>query len=316
MRVVFMGTPQIAAVVLDYLCAQHEVVGVFTRPDAIRGRGKTLMSTPVKELAVSHDIPVVEATSFKDDTVFEQLCAFEPDVICVVAFGVLLPKRVLDLPRYGCLNVHASLLPRWRGAAPIQRAILAGDVETGISIMRMEEGLDTGSYCVNRSLEIGDLTCDELTDELSYLGASGLLVALEHIELGNVLWIDQDESQVTYAHKIEKGELDLSPEESFESALRKVRASDASHTSRCVIGNRSCQIVRARRLNEEELSWFDAVQEGSVVYRAKQLCLVFSDGALCVETVKPDGKKEMTGQSFAAGLQGVKQGTVSWSGCQ
>ena len=313
MRVVFMGTPQIAATVLDYLSAQHEVVGVFTRPDAVRGRGKKLIPTPVKEMASAKEIPTVEATSFKDDDVFEQLCDFKPDVICVVAFGVLLPKRVLDLPRYGCLNVHASLLPRWRGAAPIQRAILAGDKTTGVSIMRMDEGLDTGSYCVNRSIEIGNMNAEELTDELAYLGSSSLLVALEHIELGSVIWTDQDESLVTYAEKIKKGELDISPSDSCEIALRKIAASDSSHSSRCVINGKTCQIIRAHRFGEIELH--TDVYPGSVIYRNKQLCLVLSDGAICIDSVKPDGKKEMSGQSFAAGIQGIKSSSITWSDC-
>lgn len=313
MRVVFMGTPKIAATVLDYLCAQHEVVGVFTRPDAVRGRGKKLVPTPVKEIALSKDIPVVEATSFKDDEVFDALCAFKPDVICVVAFGVLLPKRVLDLPRYGCLNVHASLLPRWRGAAPIQRAILAGDKTTGVSIMRMDEGLDTGSYCVNRSIEIGTMNAEELTDELSYLGASSLLVALEHIELGSVLWIDQDESQVTYAEKLAKGELDIVPEDACEIALRKIAASDASHSSRCVIDGKTCQILRAHLC--EDLSCLDGAKPGAVLYCSKELYLVLSDGAICLDKVKAEGKKEMDGRAFASGIQGIKSGLITWSGC-
>lgn len=148
MRVVFMGTPRFAAEILDELAEFHEIAAVYTRPDAVRGRGKALVPSPVKEVAERRGFPVRTPRTLRDAAVLSELAAFAPDAICVAAYGAILPKEVLDLPPFGCLNVHGSLLPRWRGAAPIERAILAGDEEIGVCIMAMEEGLDTGDYCV------------------------------------------------------------------------------------------------------------------------------------------------------------------------
>ena len=145
MRVVFMGTPAFAATILDDLAEQHDVAAVYTRPDAVRGRGKRLEPSPVKAAAERRGLRVLTPRTLRDEAAQRELASFAPDVICVAAYGAILPKEVLDIPRFGCLNVHASLLPRWRGAAPIERAILAGDEEAGVCIMRMEVGLDTGA---------------------------------------------------------------------------------------------------------------------------------------------------------------------------
>lgn len=225
MRVVFMGTPRFAAEILDELAEFHEIAAVYTRPDAVRGRGKALVPSPVKEVAERRGLPVRTPRTLRDAAVLSELAAFAPDVICVAAYGAILPKEVLDLPPFGCLNVHGSLLPRWRGAAPIERAILAGDEEIGVCIMAMEEGLDTGDYCVCRSLPAGSRTAAELTEELAALGASALLTALAQAEGGNLRWVAQDEALVTYAEKIAKGELNLDPAESAVANDRRVRAS-------------------------------------------------------------------------------------------
>ena len=201
MRIVFMGTPDFAASVLSELASQHEVVAVYTRPDAVRGRGKQLVPSPVKVEACERGIPVFTPKTLRDADEQQALAALEPDVICVAAYGMLLPAEVLSTPEHGCLNVHASLLPRWRGAAPIERAILSGDEETGVCIMRMEEGLDTGDYCVCRSLEVGDKDVALLTDLLADLGAHALLTALTQLEAGCIRWTRQDEEHVTYAEK-------------------------------------------------------------------------------------------------------------------
>ena len=184
MRVVFMGTPEFAATILEDLSQQHEVAAVYTRPDAVRGRGRKLEPSPVKRTAERLGLPVLEPRTLRDEAVQAELASFEPDVICVAAYGAILPKAVLDLPPFGCLNVHASLLPRWRGAAPVERAILAGDAVAGVCIMRMEEGLDTGAYCVCRTARIDGKTAPELTDELANLGSHALLTALVHVQSG------------------------------------------------------------------------------------------------------------------------------------
>ena len=175
MRVVFMGTPKLAADILVEIAQQHEVVCVYTRPDAVRGRGAKLEPSPVKAAAERLGIPVRTATSLRDAEEQAHLAELAPDAICVAAYGCILPREVLEIPRYVWLNVHASLLPRWRGAAPIERAILAGDEQTGVCIMRMEEGLDTGPYCVRRATEVEGKSAAELTDELANLGARALV---------------------------------------------------------------------------------------------------------------------------------------------
>ena len=211
MRVVFMGTPDFAASILIELKEQHDVVAVYTRADAVRGRGKKLVPSPVKEVALGANIPVFEPRTLRDDAEVERLRALDPDVICVAAYGMILPQAVLDIPKHGCLNVHASLLPKYRGAAPIERAILNGDDEAGVCIMRMEAGLDTGDYCICRSCQIAGMNAERLTGELADKGAYALLSALYDVEHGVERWVKQVEEDATWAPKIGKGELNLSP---------------------------------------------------------------------------------------------------------
>lgn len=308
MRIVFMGTPQFAAVILEKLADTDQVVGVFTQPDAVRSRGKKLEPSPVKQVAMARCLPVFEYSTFKDNDAFDVLAALEPDVVCVAAYGVLLPSSVIELPRFGCLNVHGSLLPRWRGAAPIERAILAGDDEVGVCIMQMEAGLDTGAYCLVRSVPHQDRTASELTDLLAHLGAEALLEAIAGLEAGSLEWTAQDGSLVTYAHKIEKGELDVDPSQDAETALRAIRASSEHHPSKAVIGGKNVTIVSAASADGSI-----EIAPGQVAFIAKKLYLGFADGALELVEVHPSGKKRMAARDFAAGLQGVKQGQVSWS---
>lgn len=306
MRVVFMGTPALAASVLDELSHHHEVVGVYTRPDAVRGRGRKLVASPVKELAVSLGLEVHEPRTLRDDAVQREIAALEPDIICVAAYGALLPRAVLDIPRFGCLNVHASLLPRWRGAAPIERAILSGDAETGVCIMRMEEGLDTGDYCVTRSIPVEGKTTAELTDELALLGARALITALEHLEQGVVRWTPQGDEGVTYAEKIAKGELDVDPAVSSLDNVRRVRASSAAHASRCVIAGRSVTVCAAACAADCD------VEEGCAALVGKKLLLGCSEGAVEVISLKPDGKNEMPASAFVAGCPALRAADADW----
>ena len=232
MRIVFMGTPNFAATILEDLSQHYNVVAAYTRPDAVRGRGKKLVASPVKETAMSLGIPVEQPTTFKDPEAIATLEQYRPDFIIVAAYGMILPVDVLECPTYHCLNVHASLLPRWRGAAPIEHAILADDEETGVCIMRMEEGLDTGPFCVCRTLDVGEKTLPVLADELANLGSHALLTAIMQILRGQERWVVQKESDATYAHKIEKGELDLNPALGVDLLARRVRASSAGHGRR------------------------------------------------------------------------------------
>jgi methionyl-tRNA formyltransferase len=208
LRVVFMGTPDFARPVLTEILGQgHDVVAVFTRPPAPAGRGMDLVPSPVHRLAEGFGIPVFAPTRLRDEASIETLASLDADVAVVVAYGLILPKAVLDLPREGCLNIHASLLPRWRGAAPIQRAVMAGDRETGVMVMRMQEGLDTGPVAMAERLPIGpDMTAGELHDRLSLLGADLAGRALAALSRGSLTFVPQAEDGVTYAAKIDKSE--------------------------------------------------------------------------------------------------------------
>ena len=313
MRVVFMGTPKLAADILVEIAQQHEVVCVYTRPDAVRGRGAKLEPSPVKAAAERLGIPVRTATSLRDAEEQAHLAELAPDAICVAAYGCILPREVLEIPRYGCLNVHASLRPRWRGAAPIERAILAGDEQTGVCIMRMEEGLDTGPYCVRRATEVEGKSAAELTDELANLGARALLTGLSVVEQGGAEWTFQDDAAATYAEKLAKDELYPDPAEPAAAMVRKVLASSEAHPARAVIAGRSATVERVALPDDERAAALcDGLEQGAVRFAAKRLFLGTGDGAVEVLSLKPDGKKSMDARAFAAGVQGIKAGGCTW----
>ena len=226
MRIVFAGTPAFAVPSLRAAHAHHEVVAVYTQPDRPAGRGRGLTPSPVKLEAIQRGIPVLQPLSLKKKSTQDALREMQPDVMIVVAYGLILPQAVLDIPQYGCWNVHASLLPRWRGAAPIQRAIEAGDDETGVCLMQMEAGLDTGPVLLAQSLPIGpDDTGGLLHDRLSDLGAQVLRDALGLLRAGVRLPPHpQPEVGVEYAHKLDKAEAKLDWALPAEVLARKVRA--------------------------------------------------------------------------------------------
>jgi len=205
-RTVFMGTPEFAVPTLDVLLkAGLNLVGVYTQPDRPKGRGQTLSAPPVKEMALRHNIPVFQPQKLRAPEAVEELRALAPDLIVVVAFGQILPKSVLDIPRYGCINVHASLLPKYRGAAPINQAIIAGEAETGITTMLMDVGLDTGPMLLKRSLTIGpNETAGELHDRLCTVGGETMAATLQQLLHGELQPQEQDGSQSTYAGMLKK----------------------------------------------------------------------------------------------------------------
>lgn len=312
MRLVFMGTPQFAATILEELAVHHEIACVYTRPDAVRGRGKELMPSPVKEVALACGIEVRTPKTLRDSDVQAEIAAWEPDVICVAAYGAIIPPEILRIPRLEIVNAHASLLPRWRGAAPVERAILAGDEETGVCIMRVEEGLDTGDFCVCRKVPIGSMNAVELSDELANIGAQAMLTALVHLEEGCAYWTPQNEEGMVYASKIEKGELFLNPQDSADLADRKVRASSEAHAARCSVGGKGITVLKAKTVSGEETL---GIAPGQVFFQAKRLYLGCAEGALELLSVKPDGKGAMEAKAFAAGIQGIKAGGVTWEAC-
>lgn len=313
MRVVFMGTPELSAAVLVRLAEAYDVVGVFSRPDAVRGRGKKLVASPVKQEALARGIPVFTPTTLRDEQTQEQLASLGPDVICVAAYGALLPKEVLDIAPYGCLNVHTSLLPRWRGAAPMQRAILERDDVAGVCIMRMEEGLDTGPYCKRVEVPLDSLYLGDLEERLAEEGARALVEALADVEAGRAEWHDQGDEGVTYASKISKGELDLDPAEPASRLCAKVRASSAAHPARAVVAGKRLTVVRASIADDERVRELTGdLAPGEAAFRSKRLFAMACDGPIELLEVKPDGKNAMDARSFAAGIQGIKNTVITW----
>jgi methionyl-tRNA formyltransferase len=226
LRVIFAGTPAFAAAHLKQLIkSSHEVVAVYTQPDRPAGRGKRLTPSPVKQIALDHELPVLQPPTLRNEDSASSLAAFGADVMVVVAYGLLLPKAILETPRLGCINVHASLLPRWRGAAPIHRAIEAGDVTTGVTIMAMDEGLDTGPMLSKATIDIGEEhTTESLTQALQILGGNALITTLDDLESSLKGATKQPDDGVTYAHKIRKEEAAINWDLSAAEISRKVRA--------------------------------------------------------------------------------------------
>ncbi|MEH6648800.1 MAG: methionyl-tRNA formyltransferase [Motiliproteus sp.] len=269
LRIVFAGTPQFAAASLEALInSRHQVVSVYTQPDRPSGRGRKLTPSPVKQLAQQTGITVCQPLSLKSDQEQQILERYDADLMVVVAYGLLLPKAILDTPRLGCINVHASLLPRWRGAAPIHRALIAGDTETGITIMQMDEGLDTGDMLHILRCDIADDdTSAELHDRLAGLGASALLDALEAITEGNVQPQAQDHQQACYAHKLVKAEGELDWGRSATDLDRKIRGLNPAP-------------VAFSNLNGERVRIWDSCtgDESSMDYRPGELIAADKEG--------------------------------------
>ncbi len=298
MRVVFMGTPAFSVPSLRALTREHEVVLVVTRPDAVRSRGKRLEPSPVKVAAEELGLPVLE-TSRMTPEALDALRAADADVFCVAAYGCILPEAVLTMAPLGCVNVHASLLPRWRGAAPIQRSILAGDAETGVSIMRIGQGVDTGDYCAQAATTVAGKTADELTAELAEMGGELLVEVLPAIADGTAVWAVQDESKVTHAAKIAKEELRLDPAVSALENARRVLASSDAAPARCVLAGKPARVLTAVVSDASPVP-----AEGQITCAGKRVLLGCADGALELVSVKPDGKRAMPATAWVAGLQG------------
>ena len=318
LRAVFMGTPSFALGPLEALHESPavEVALVVTRPDAASGRGSALVPSPVKARALELGLPVLETKSLRGAEVQERLAAVGADVFCVAAYGAILPTAVLDMPRLGCLNVHASLLPRGRGAAPMQRALLEGEPELGYSIMRIEEGLDTGPYCAQGSVEVAGRNYDEVAAEVSRRGGEALAGVLATLAEGGALaWVQQDDALATYAAKIDKSEVLLAPDATATENMHRVQASGDAAPARCVIAGRPARVLRARPLGSScdggSQAQGGAAEglpgglpgRGEVLRARRRVILGCSEGALEVLELKPDGKRAMGAADFAAGMK-------------
>lgn len=317
MRIIFFGTSEISATILHMLMEKHDIAAVYTRPDSVRGRGNTLMPTPVKALCEDAGLPVFTPKTLKDPETIEHINSLAPDAICVVSYGALVPPAILEIPRYGCLNVHTSLLPRWRGAAPIERAILAGDTETGVCIMKMDEGLDTGAYVASDHLMIDHLCSQDLERELAICGGRLLCSVLDDLTCGNVEWVEQTEEDALYANKIEPHELYIDEQDSAQTIERKVRASSLAHPSKATIANRRVTLEEVALVEDEELiTGCKELDRGQALFVRKRLILATSDGFIEVIRLRPDGKQSMDAQAFCAGIPHAKAQPFMWGGLE
>ncbi len=293
-----MGTPEFAVPSLERLALAHEVVAAYVRPDAASGRGANSRPAAVKIAAARLGIPVRQPSTLRDSEVVSELARMGADVVCVAAYGLILPEPVLEVARLGAINVHASLLPRWRGAAPIQRAILAGDARVGVSIMRMEAGLDTGPYCLQQSVASDNKSAVALTAELADLGAELLLSALPAIADGTAIWTDQVEDEATYAAKVTKADVAPDPALTAEENLARIRAATPAAPARILIADKGVTVLEA--VADTDPSTLPA---GRLQPRADGISLGASRGVMLLLRVKPDGKGEMDAAAWARGAR-------------
>ena len=303
MRVAFAGTPEFALPALAALITRHEVVGVLTQPDRPAGRGRKLHSSPVKAAALAARLPLAQPQSLKNEAGRADLVAWNPDVLVVVAYGLLLPAEVLRLPRLGCVNIHASLLPRWRGAAPIQRAILAGDTETGVSIMQMDAGLDTGPVLLQHRCAISrEHTGGLLHDELSVLGGEALVAALDGIGRGLLAGVPQPREGATYAAKIDKAESRIDWRQDALAIERQVRAFNPWPVAETTLDGEQLRIfaARAESAPNEGVKVSKGDDPGSIIsVQGNFLRVACGTGVLCISQVQRPGRRPVAVRDFS-----------------
>ncbi len=297
LAVVFAGTPDFAVPAFEAIAAsRHRIVAAYTQPDRPAGRGLKLEPSPVKRAALARGIPVEQPVTLKDPAAVERLASWRADVMVVVAYGLLLPQAVLDVPRLGCLNIHASLLPRWRGAAPIQRALLAGDRETGITIMRLEAGLDTGPMLSRQALPIApEETGGSLHDRLARLGGGLIVEALDRLEAGTARFEPQDDTAATYARKLAKSEALIDWTQPAEALERQVRAFDPWPVAETRLDGQQLRVWGAHAAAAGE-----AAAPGTVLSSGKDGIVVMTGlGALVLDRVQLPGRRAVTAPEFA-----------------
>lgn len=293
MKIVFFGTPDFACPALESLHESHEVSLVITQPDAPAGRGKKLKQSALGNLAEQLGLPLIKPRSLKEQEILDLLRDQEADLFVVVAYGKILSQEVLDIPKYGCFNIHGSLLPKYRGAAPIERAILDGEEETGISIMKMGPGLDDGPVALTASVEIAEKTSLELREELSHLGAKLILEAVDLIQTNRLDLKDQNDQLATYAHKISKedGQLNLGRDSVFQM-LRKIQGMDGYKGAFFTTKNGNYKVFKAQESSRE-------IQDLLLV--DQDLFLKGKDGCIQVEIIQAPGKKKMNAKDYLRG---------------
>ena len=299
MKIIFAGTPDFAASALKALLAQpFEVVAVLTQPDRPSGRGMQLTPSPVKQLALQHGLPVLQPATLKNTDIQSELAAYAADVMVVAAYGLILPQAVLQLPHHGCLNIHASLLPRWRGAAPIQRAILAGDAETGITVMQMDAGLDTGDMLLKKSCPITPQdNAQTLHEKLAVLGAEAIVEALRLLEQNRLTPMPQDNALATYAAKLSKAEAQIDWTAAAIHLDCAVRAYNPFPVATATLNATPIKIWQAsvRQNMHGEPGTVLAIEKAGIIVACGQ-------GALCLEVLQRPNAKALPAAQFVQGF--------------
>lgn len=312
MRIVYMGTPEFAAVALDAIVKEHEVVAVITQPDKPQGRNRKLVPTPVKVKAQAYDIPVYQPVKIREEESVQMIRDYNPDVIVVAAYGQILPESILNIPKYGCINIHASLLPKYRGAAPIERAIIDGEVMTGVTTMYMEKGLDTGDMIEKAEVPItGEDTGASLHDKLAEAGAALILTTLAKLEAGTVTRTKQDDAQSCYAAMLTKelGRMDFTrPAVELERLIRGLNPWPCAYTT---IDGKNVKLYKAEVINldaqmrqmlQEKSEQTLTFTPGEIVEVAKKYFVIScGEGALRVRNLQPEGKKAMDTSAYLNG---------------
>ena len=306
LKVIFAGTPEFAAEALQALLqSQHDVIAVYTQPDRPAGRGRKLTPSPVKQLALEHEIDVFQPVSLKDEEAQRQLADLNADVMVVVAYGLLLPLPVLQAPRLGCINIHASLLPRWRGAAPIQRAILAGDAETGVTIMQMDEGLDTGDMLLKQTCPIDrEDTAQTLHDRLAGIGATAVIEVLDQLSAGTATPEKQDDSLSNYAAKLSKTEALIDWQQPAYRIERLAHAFNPWPVAQTELGEQMLRIWQARSLDGETTD-----KPSGTVIKADKLGIdvATGDGVLRILSAQLPGGKPLAAVDLLNARKELKQ---------
>ena len=300
MRVLFMGTPEFAVPTLEALIQEHEVIGVYTQPDKPKGRGKAMAFPPVKEKAIEHNVPVYQPAKVRVPEVVAEIEAMNPDAIVVVAFGQILPESILNIPKYGCINVHASLLPKYRGAAPMQWAIIDGEKETGITTMYMAKGLDTGDMILKATTPIGPKeTGETLHDRMSVMGGPLIIETLKQIEAGTAPRTPQDDSLSCYASMLDKelGCIDWNKDAaSIERLIRGLNSWPSAYT---FWNEKTLKIW-----DSEVVEYAGSEENGTVIAKDKlSFTVKCGENALKILEVQLQGKKRMATQAFLVGNQ-------------
>lgn len=312
MRVIFMGTPEFAVTALEaILDAGHEVCGVFTRQDTPKNRGMKLLPPPVKVAALAHEIPVFQPKTLKDPAVQSQILELNADVAVVAAYGRLLPREVLEAPKYGCLNIHASLLPNYRGASPIQAAILHGDDETGVTVIQMNEGLDTGDMLLKRSISVGaDEPCGSVHDRLAVTGGEAITEALRLLEAGALCPEQQPQNCDSYAAMIRAEDCAVDFSQPSNTVACKIRAYDPTPGAYIMLGDLKLKLFSAVHTEE-------AVQQGSgKILRCEKAGLFVAcgdGGVIYIREVQGAGGKRMSADAFFRGHSGLLEAELQKS---